>query len=78
MEPGKHDIPNPINEGLEAHYKEQIGLRDEKIRGLLEELNTAKLEIERLHFDIDMQKARIEVLEKALVEETVARVSNKA
>ena len=68
---GKHEIAEPLNEALEKHYKTQIELRDGQLDEAKALLAAAKSTIEKLEFEIEMHKAHVEELERALIKMTI-------
>lgn len=61
---GKHDLGTPINESLERHYQEEKKRLEAKVASLEEELNEAKLTIERYKTRVRLKNVQIETLAK--------------
>ena len=76
---GKHDITaaEPMNQALERHYKDRIKELEMKLSKAQADLNEANATADRLRFNIETDRQKIDELEDSLIEMTILATARK-
>lgn len=76
---GKHDITTsePMNQALERHYKDRIKELEMKLSKAQADLNEANATADRLRFNIETDRQKIDELEDSLIEMTILATARK-
>ncbi len=74
---GKHDMAEPMNQALERHYKDRIKELEMKLSKAQADLNEANATADRLRFNIETDRQKIDELEDSLIEMTILATARK-
>ena len=74
---GKHDMAEPMNQALERHYKARIKELEMKLSKAQADLNEANATADRLRFNIETDRQKIDELEDSLIEMTILATARK-
>ena len=74
---GKHDMAEPMNQALERHYKDRIKELEMKLSKAQADLNDANATADRLRFNIETDRQKIDELEDSLIEMTILATARK-
>ena len=74
---GKHDMAEPMNQALERHYKDRIKELEMKLSKAQADLNDANTTADRLRFNIETDRQKIDELEDSLIEMTILATARK-